>query len=91
MIICDLKMHGTEVCLPNSIYPAYHRASLFNNEQIFFMYDTPHLIKGIGDNYIKYRCCMDGEIGKWEHIEFFYGKDKDLSIRLAPKLTYKQL
>ena len=58
-----------------------------NNEEILFMYDTPHLIKSIRNNFMKHYISIDNSICKWEYIEILYTMDTKMSLRFAPKLT----
>ena len=51
------------------------------------MYDPPHLLKNIRNNLMKHGFVDSENKIKQGHIETFYEFDKDLSIRMAPKLT----
>lgn len=52
---------------------------MVNNSQIYHLYDTPHLIKGIRNNLLTKNChyIQDGvkKIAKWEDIQKFYELD----------------
>lgn len=60
-----------------------------NNEKIFVMHDTPHLIKSTRNCLVnsKNTFYFKGHKVSWADIEYFYGIDSKLSIRCAPKLT----
>ena len=55
------------------------------------MYDTPHLLKSVRNNLMKYNFCTDSGVVKWQYIQEFYKSDKAMNIRLAPKLSDKHV
>lgn len=55
------------------------------------MYDSPHLLKSVRNNFMKYNISIDNDTVKWYYIRTVYEKDKEMSIRLAPKLTDKHI
>jgi len=58
----------------------------FEDEKIYFMYDTPHLIKSVRNNLKKYDFIYKNEVYSWSDIIQFYNIDKNKVPRLAPKL-----
>ena len=62
-----------------------------NNKKVFAVYDPPHLLNNVRNNFkesnFKYG---DAEV-KREYIVDFYNMDKVMSIRMAPKLTNKHI
>jgi len=61
----------------------------YENNKIFFMYDTLHLLKSlksVRNNFKKYSFKHQNEIYSWTDIVAFYNFDKDKVPRLAPKL-----
>ena len=64
---------------------------MHNNKVYFLMFDPPHLIKCIRNNLIKYTFRFGNLVANWKDIEFFYNKDKELTIRSAHKLTDKHI
>ena len=64
---------------------------IHNQKKYFLMFDPPHLIKCIRNNLMKYTFKFDQYTAKWQDIEEFYTKDKELPIRAAPKLTEKHI
>ena len=62
-----------------------------NGRKVLVMYDPPHLLKNIRNNLIKSNYKYDDVEVKWEYVLDFYNKDKDMSIRMAPKLTQKHV
>lgn len=59
---------------------------IYEDNKIFFMYDTPHLLKSVRNNFKKYDFKHQNEIYSWTDIVAFYNLDKDKVPRLAPKL-----
>ena len=63
-----------------------------NKEQIFPIYDPPHLIKGIRNNLItknlKFTIKGKEGIAKWDHIVNLYNRCPGYKgVKLVPKLT----
>jgi len=67
----------------------------YMERKIYFIHDTPHLIKLVRNNLMKYDFVIKKRTGnKWEeqkirwlHILNFFNKDRRLTTRMAPKLT----
>ena len=51
---------------------------IHNQKKYFLMFDPPHLIKCIRNNLMKYTFKSDQYTAKWQDIEEFYTKDKEL-------------
>lgn len=62
-----------------------------NSKKVFIMYDPPHLLKNIRNNFMKANYKFNDVDIKWEFIVDFYNTDKAMSIRMAPKLTDKHI
>ncbi|KAE9527913.1 hypothetical protein AGLY_012737 [Aphis glycines] len=58
----------------------------FNNENVFFMHDSPHLLKSVRNNLKKYTFENANELYSWKDIEDFYKVDCNNKPRLASKL-----
>ena len=54
---------------------------------VHVVYDVPHLLKSIRNNFLKYDMHIEGSVASWKHIDLFYQQDKVSPIRLAPRLT----
>ena len=63
----------------------------FRGRKIFCMYDPPHLIKSIRNNFIQNGYIVDGKEVLWNYVLKFYEVDKSLKIRMAPKLSEKHV
>ena len=62
-----------------------------NNKKVFVLYDPPHLLKNVRNNFKKSNYKYGDVEVKWECIVDFYNMDKVMSIRMAPKLTDKHI
>lgn len=62
-----------------------------SGHKIFAMFDPPHLIKNVQNNFKKTGFTLDGKAFKWEHVEQFYSFDSSLPIRMAPKVSEKHI
>jgi len=58
-----------------------------DNQQIFFIFDIPHLLKTIRNMFLKYIFIFNKFLAKMEYVKKFYERDKNLHFKLAPKLT----
>jgi len=58
----------------------------YNNENIFFIHDPPHLLKSVRNNLKKYTFTNRQESYCWKDIEDFYYIDSKIKPRLASKL-----
>lgn len=54
--------------------------------KVFYFFDTPHLLKSLRNNLMKYDFLFNGQTASWTDIESFYKKDSTQQIRCAPKL-----
>ena len=60
--------------------------------RIFYMFDTPHLLKSVRNNLQKYSIEYDDcKTAQWHHIAAFFQIDQQQRFRLAPKLTHKHI
>ena len=59
--------------------------------KIFIMYDPPHLIKNVRNNFKKHGFTIDKDLISWKHVEEFFHADSSKPIRLAPRLTKTHL
>lgn len=60
---------------------------ILDDQKIFFMFDTPHLLKALRNMLMKYNFLIDGNIVSWIYLKKLYDLDKEYPIRGAPKLT----
>ena len=64
---------------------------LYNNKNVFVIYDPPHLLKNVQNNLMKSNYKYDDVEVRWQYIVDFYNRDKTIHIRMAPKLTDKHI
>ena len=64
---------------------------VYNNKNVFVIYDPPHLIKNVQNNLMKSNYKYDDVEVRWQYIVDFYNRDKTMHIRMAPKLTDKHI
>ena len=60
-----------------------------NNKKVFVIYDPPHLLNDIRNNFMKNNYNYNSTEVKWQYIVDFYNKDKTMSFRMALKLKDK--
>jgi len=61
---------------------------IFHNDcKIFLLYDPPHLLKSIRNNFFKYSIIWENKQTSWKDIESFYNIDSQQQFRLARKLS----
>lgn len=63
----------------------------FHDEKVFVIYDPPHLLKNIRNNFKKHGFVIEGKSVKWDHISQFYYADCKLKSRFAPKLKERHI
>lgn len=84
IVISD--MGASNIKLANTLFkdePVF----LVQNEEIIYMFDTPHLMKATRNNLLTNTFHFRGETTSWQYIVEFFNKDQALPNRLAPKLT----
>ena len=60
-------------------------------ERIFVVYDPPHLIKCVRNNFRNRGFISDGRHILWKYVGQLYEFDKDNSVRIAPRLSARHL
>lgn len=86
VLVNDMGSSNIKVCNNFNIKednPVFY----INGQQIIYMFDVPHLIKAVRNNFQKHNFCYNGKLTSWQHVVQFYNSDKILLNRLAPKLT----
>jgi hypothetical protein len=59
--------------------------------KVFVMYDPPHLLKNIRNNFKKHGYTIHDNDIMWTHLKEFYEKDCSKPIRMAPRLTRRHI
>src|SRR6218665_1253648 len=64
-------------------------------QKVYVIYDPPHLLKNIRNNFRKHDFVLGSGDNRqnvsWNHVKEFYEFDRNLPIRMAPRLTDKHL
>ena len=80
VLICDhgpnnqsfvQKLEGNSLMKPYFVH---------NDKKVFVMYDPPHLLKNVHNNFVKSNYKYDSVDIKWESVVDFYNTDKAMSI-----------
>ncbi|CAL8068799.1 unnamed protein product [Orchesella dallaii] len=98
LAVCDMSFTNQGLYRAFSISKS-NPGKLFNNQLIYFIHDTPHLIKLVRNNLMKHnflvkvkkkskgRVVWQEQRVRWSHLSSFYSKDKRVTSRMAPRLT----
>ena len=62
-----------------------------DHKNISVIYDSPHLLKNLLNNFKKHGFIVNNQSIKWQYVTQFYGFDKANTIRMAPKLQDKYI
>ena len=85
-VVCDQDPSNRSALRMLGITPDKSHFQI-NEHKIHMFFDTPHLMKSIRNTLSKYDIEINSDIIKWKYIEQFYKTDKEMCIKLAPKLT----
>jgi hypothetical protein len=64
---------------------------IYKGMKIVYLFDTPHLIKAVRNNLMKYNFHFGEKIASWDDIKVVYNRDQQQSLRCCPKLTKKHI
>jgi len=62
-----------------------------DGQNIFFMFDPPHLLKSVRNNLVKHNFEIRGKLVKWQYISEFFEADHKQAVKLVPKLAPKHI
>ena len=89
VVICDQGSNNRSVV--NSLGVSVDNPTFqHNGSTMCVLYDPPHLLN-IRNNMKRSGFRVNEELVSWKYVEQFYGIDSSLPIRMAPKLTAKQV
>ena len=91
VLICDQGSNNRCFLQKHEKVSIYRPYILYKEHKVFVMYDPPHLLKNIRNNFIRSDYKYDDVDVKWSYVVEFYNRDKLMSIRMAPKLTDKHI
>lgn len=57
-----------------------------NSRKLYFLYDVPHLIKNIRNNFINYDIKFHSGVARWADVQMLYELESQSSIRFCPKI-----
>lgn len=60
---------------------------IVNDEKIFYIFDTPYLMKATRNNLMKHNFKFNSKIASWAHIVEFYARDSKQWIKTAHNLS----
>lgn len=63
----------------------------YNHQKVYCMFDPPHLLKSLRNNFRKYLMTVEGKPVRFHHVDNFYKYDKSRPLRLAPKLKKRHI
>jgi hypothetical protein len=63
----------------------------YGKKRIIFLFGTPHIVKAIRNNLIKYDFHFSTKLALWNDIESLYRMDMQNAIRCCPKLTRRHI
>lgn len=58
-----------------------------NDNKIVFLFDVPHLLKALRNNFMKHKFVIGDVVILWEFVKRFYEHDKQYTVHAAAKLT----
>lgn len=62
-----------------------------NNKRIAHLFDSPHIIKAVRNNFHDNNIEYDSKPILWECIKYLFIQNQTREFRLAPKLTEKHI
>jgi len=62
-----------------------------DGKKIYFVFDTPHLIKSVRNNFQGRNIQTQDGLVRWSYIEQLYNLDNFSSVKLAPKLKRRHM
>jgi hypothetical protein len=89
--INTLKRDTIQECVAQETQHKYF-GFVIDEEEDIPLYDVPHLIEGMRNNFLQKTLCFAldrglQKIAKWNHIIQFYYLDVADNVRICPKLT----
>lgn len=89
-LVCD---QGTSNCVIARTLNVSPEKPFFITDgvKIFFIFDTPHLLKCTRNNLRKHDLCIGDKVASWSHIQTLYESEHHLKIKYLPKLTHKHI
>ena len=100
-VITKLESIGLHVCAVVCDQHVSHRSlfsllgvsvdkpwfSFSNGSKIYAMFDMPHIMKNLRNNFMNYDIVVDGKVASFSHLRQMYAYEKQSTLRMCPKLT----
>ncbi|KAG0437470.1 hypothetical protein HPB47_017434 [Ixodes persulcatus] len=85
-VICDQGGSNRTMATKLGVTPD-HPFFMVGDERVYFMFDTPHLLKCTRNNLRKGNLQIGSKTVKWSYIREVHSSSHPLKLKLAPKLT----
>ncbi|KAG0416139.1 hypothetical protein HPB47_006686 [Ixodes persulcatus] len=89
-VVCDQGASNCTLARRLGVTPD-HPFFLVGDTQVYFLFDTPHLLKCTRNNLRKHDLQIYSKLIRWKYIVDFYKNKHPLRLRLAKKLTDKHI
>ena len=89
-VVCDQGSTNRSMYYLLGVSPARPFFEL-EGQQIFCIFDAPHLLKSLRNNFLKYDFEVAGNIISSKHVRDFYKHESAVPIRQSPKLSLMHL
>ncbi|XP_046383082.1 uncharacterized protein LOC124153770 [Ischnura elegans] len=90
LLTCDQGPHNQSLARKlnvNCETPYFYAGS----QQVFFMFDPPHLLKSFRNNLVNHDFNFDGVVTSWRHINNLYHLQHPFRVQLIPKITQQHV
>ena len=91
MLICDQGLNNCQFIESLEKVICDKPFTTVDHKNISVVYDPPHLLKNLCNNFRKHGFVVNNQSIKWQYVTQFYGSDKANTIRMSPKLQVKHI
>ena len=91
--VCVIMDQGSNNCAAVRLLGVTKDKPYFevDGDRVYFIYDPPHLMKNVRNNFKRHGFFVRGKLADWSHIRELYKQDSRREIRMCPKLTSRHL
>ena len=87
VIVCDQEVNH-RICLAGlGATAAKPKFSPENGNEVYVMYNPPHLIKNVHNNMFRYNIIICDDVISSDYISTLFGLEQSSVLRFVPKLT----
>ena len=86
VIVCDQEVNHRICLAPLGATAAKPKFSSENGNEVYVMYDPPHLIKNVRNNMLRYDIIICDVIS-FDYISTLFDLEQSSVLRFVPKLT----